>query len=115
MPFSVIAAVHVALFVYYLQRTVIVEPFWDMYSHVLRYLQFRQDGAWCSYLWEPHVQHRRAWCRLVTALDSEVFDGAAYPVVVTSAACLAGAAWLLVRETRSVEPRQLRHAVSALV
>lgn len=115
MPITVIAAVYVALFWYYLQRSIIVEPFWDMYSHVLRYLQFRENGAWWSYLWEPHVQHRQVWMRLLTAFDVEVFNGAAYPFIVTAAACIVVAAWLLWRETRAVRPPALRTTIGAFV
>lgn len=114
MPLIVIAAASVALFAYYLQATIIVRPFWDMYSHVLRYLQFRDDGAWWAYLWEPHVQHRQLWMRLLTAFDIEVYSGVAYPFVVTSAACMLLAAWLLVREVHGITPRDLRTAVGSL-
>ena len=85
MPLTVMAVLYVGLFIYYLQRTIIVQPFWDMYSHVLRYLQFRDDAAWWAYLWDPHVQHRHVWMRLLTAFDVEVFSGVAYPFIVTAA------------------------------
>ena len=110
-----ITVVYVALFAYYLHRTVIVQPYWDMYSHVLRYLQFREDGALLAYLWEPHVQHRHVWMRLLTAFDIEVFGGVAYPIIAASAACLVGAAWLLWRETQAIAPPGLRRATGAFV
>ena len=115
MPLTVITAVYVAVFAYYLQATIIVQPFWDMYSHVLRYLRFRDDAAWWAYLWEPHVQHRHVWMRLLTAFDVEVFSGVAYPFIVASAACLLLTAWLLGREVRTIVPRELRVAVGCLV
>jgi hypothetical protein len=115
MPLAVVAGVYVALFAYYLQRTIIVEPYWDMYSHVLRYLQFQQDGAWWAYLWDPHVQHRHLWMRLLTALDVEVFRGIAYPFIVAAASCLGGTAWLLWRETRRIQPAEVATTVGIFV
>ena len=115
MPLTVITAVYAALFLYYLQATIIVEPYWDMYSHVLRYLRFREDGGWWAYLWEPHVQHRHVWMRLLTAFDIEAFSGVAYPFVVAAAACLLLTAWLLGREVRAIAPREIRVAAGCFV
>ena len=115
MPLTVITAAYIAAFAYYLQATIIVEPFWDMYSHVLRYLQFREDGAWWAYLWAPHVQHRHVWMRLLTAFDVEAFSGVAYPFVAAAAACLLLTAWLVWREVRAIAPRELRVGVGCLV
>ena len=115
VPLTVITAVYAAVFVYYLQATIIVQPFWDMYSHVLRYLRFREDGAWWAYLWEPHVQHRHVWMRLLTAFDVEAFSGVAYPFIVAAAVCLLLTAWLLGREVRMIAPRELRVAVGCFV
>ena len=111
---QIIAAVHVALFLYYLRATIIVEPFWDMYAHVLRYLDFREGGTWWAYLWEPHVQHRHVWIRLLTALDVEAFSGVALPFIVSSACAMAMAAWLLWRESRRIDPSELGAAVGCL-
>lgn len=115
MPLIVITAVYVALFAYYLQATIIVQPYWDMYSHVLRYLQYREDGAWWAYLWAPHVQHRHVWMRLLTAVDVEAFSGVAYPFVVAATACLLLTAWLVARESGATLPRGLRMPVGCFV
>ena len=115
MPLAVVTGVYVALFAYYLQRTIIVEPYWDMYSRVLRYLQLQQDGGWWSYLWDPHVQHRHVWMRLLTALDVEVFRGIAYPFIVAAAASLGGTTWLLWREARRIQPSEVATTVGAFV
>jgi len=89
--------VHVALFAYFVQANFIAQPYWDMLSIVTRYLQFERDGNLWSYLWEPHVQHRQVWMRLLTALDADAFGGVAYPFVVSAVACMGLAAWLLWR------------------
>lgn len=115
MLFTVLTAAYVALFAYYVYATTIVQPFWDMYSHVLRYLRFREDGAWWTYLWDPHVQHHQVWMRLLTAFDVESFSGVAYPFVVTSTACMVAAAWLLRREVHIIGPASLRVAIGSLV
>ncbi|MEQ1898296.1 MAG: hypothetical protein ABL971_12995, partial [Vicinamibacterales bacterium] len=101
-----IVAVYVALFAYYLQATMIRQPYWDMLSIVSRYLQYQRDGNLWTYLWEPHVQHRNVWMRLLTAFDANVFSGVAYPFVVVAAACQVLTAWLLWRTAR-------RHAAGA--
>ena len=95
-----IVAVYVALFAYYLQATMIRQPYWDMLSIVSRYLQYQRDGNLWTYLWEPHVQHRNVWMRLLTAFDANVFSGVAYPFVVVAAACQVLTAWLLWRTAR---------------
>jgi hypothetical protein len=41
--------IDLGLFAHYLRATAIRLPFSDMYSYVLRYLQYRQDG----HLWWP--------------------------------------------------------------
>jgi hypothetical protein len=93
-------AVYVALFIYYVQATMIGQPYWDMLSIIGRYLQFQRDGNLWSYLWEPHVQHRQIWMRLLTAFDAGVLSGVAYPFVIAATACQAIATWLLWRLTR---------------
>jgi hypothetical protein len=92
--------IQAALFLYYVSANLVLQPYWDMYAHVMRYLQFRADHAWWPYLWEPHVQHRHLWMRLLTAFDIEVFAGIGYPFVVAAVACQATTAWLVWRELR---------------
>ncbi len=100
MVLFAIVAVYVALFAYYLSATMISQPYWDMFSIITRYLQYQRDGNLWAYLWEPHVQHRHIWMRLLTAFDAEVLSGVGYPFVVVAAACQATAAWLLWRLAR---------------
>ncbi len=99
-----ILAVHVALFAYYVRETMIGQPYWDMFSIITRYLQFQRDGNLWSYLWEPHVQHRQVWMRLLTAFDATVFSGVAYPFVIAAVACQLTTAWLLWRAVRKNVP-----------
>jgi hypothetical protein len=95
-----VLVVYVALFVYYVQATMIGQPYWDMLSIVGRYLQYQRDGNLWAYLWEPHVQHRQIWMRLLTAFDARVLAGVAYPFVIVASACQLAAAWMLWRLTR---------------
>lgn len=96
----VITVIDLSLFAWYLKASIIREPFWDMYSWVLHYLDYRRDGGWWAYLWAPHDVHRPVWIRLLTAFDIEVFSGVSYPFVVFATACHLTTAWLLWRETR---------------
>ena len=89
------AALDVLLFFYYLKATIIRLPYSDMYWYVVRYLQFREDGEWWSYVWAPHVQHHPVWTRLLIALDVEAFSGAVYPIVAFAVICQLTTAWLL--------------------
>lgn len=104
MVLLVIAVFHVVLFAYYVHVTMIGQPYWDMLSIITRYLQYQRDGNLWAYLWEPHVQHRHVWMRLLTAFDARVFSGLAYPFVVVATACQATTAWLLWRIARRSVP-----------
>ncbi|MGE3402938.1 MAG: hypothetical protein AB7K63_10145 [Vicinamibacterales bacterium] len=110
----VLAAIQAALFVYYLRANIILEPYWDMYSHVTRYLQFRADGDWLRYLWDPHVQHRHLWMRLLTWLDAGLFSGISYPFIAAATACQLVTAALVWREAARVAPAGLRTAAGCL-
>lgn len=110
----VLAAIQAALFLYYLRANIVLEPYWDMYSHLTRYLQFRADGDWLRYLWDPHVQHRHLWMRLLTWLDAGLFSGISYPFIVAAAACQAVTAALVWREATRVAPAALRTPAGCL-
>lgn len=110
-----LTAVHLGLFLWYLNATIIRQPFWDMYSYVLRYLQFREDGRWWAYLSEPTGLHRPVWSRLLTAIDVEMLSGSAYPFIVSTTVCMVTAAWLLWRECRRGVPGQFGSALGYVV
>lgn len=115
MPLAVITACYVGLFGYFVAINIVRQPYWDMYSYIVRYLQVREDGGWLAYLWDPHVQHRHIWMRLLTALDIEAFSGVAYPFIVTAAACQGLAAWVLWRQVRRRTPLTHSAALGCLV
>ena len=112
---GVLTAVYLGLFLWYLKATIIREPFWDMYSYVLHYLRYREDGGWWAYLWEPTGLHRPVWSRLLTAIDVEMLSGAAYPFIVSTTACMATTAWLLWRECRKGVAGDLGWALGCVV
>jgi hypothetical protein len=104
------------LFAHYLRATAIRLPFSDMYSYVLQYLQYRQDGHFWAFLWSPYNQHRLIWMRLLTAFDVRVLGGVAYPFIVFATACQLLTALLLAREPLRVGvSRDLRRAGACLV
>ena len=96
-----VTVLYIGLFFWYLNATIIQQPFADMYSWVLNYLSYRADGGWWDYLWAPHNEHRPVILRLLTAFDIEVFSGVSYPFAVTAAVAHVGTAWLLWRECRT--------------
>lgn len=98
---SAIAVLDLGLFFWYLNATIIQQPFADMYSVVQNYLSYRAEGGWWDYIWASHNEHRPVFLRLLTAFDIEMFSGVAYPFVVTAAIAHMGTAWLLWRECRS--------------
>ena len=112
---GVLTAIQLGLFLWYLKATIIRQPFWDMYSYVLHYLQYREDGGLWMYLWEAHGGHRPIWSRLLAAIDVEGFSGAAYPFIVSTTAFQLTAAWLLWRECRSGVPGQFGSALGCIV
>ncbi len=114
---TILAAVQSALFAYYLHATLILQPYWDMYIYVMRYLQYRDDRQWWAYVFAPHVQHRLVWMRLLTMVDVELLHGTGYPFVVFATACLIVTAWLLVRQlpTDTASPRALRQMIGSLI
>ena len=95
-----VAAVDVLLFFWYLRASIIRQPFWDMFSWVLHYLDYRRDGGWWSYVWASHDVHRPVWIRLITAFDIEVFAGVTYPFIVFTTACFLITVRCLWRESR---------------
>jgi hypothetical protein len=103
-PVAALALLQALLFAYYLRETMIRQPFWDMYSLIMRFLQFKADGNWWSYFWEPHVQHRLIWMKLLAAVDVEVFSGTSYPFIVFTTACQLGTAWLIWHHVRANRP-----------
>lgn len=110
-----LTAIQLGLFLWYLKATIIRQPFWDMYSYVLHYLQYREDGGLWMYLWEAHGGHRPIWSRLLAAIDVEAFSGAAYPFIVSTTAFQLTAAWLLWRECRRGVPGQFGSALGCIV
>ena len=112
---SVITGLHVVAFFWYLEASIIRQPFWDMYSWVAEYLDYRRHGAWWAYLWQPHDVHRPVWIRLLTAFDIDMFGGVSYPFIVFTTACLLVTAWLLWRECRREVPGDFGRALGCLV
>lgn len=113
-PVAIAAVMQVSLFFYYVDRNLILQPYWDMLSHVIRYVEYRDTGNWLVYLWEPHVQHRHIWIRLLTAFDVEAFSGVGYPFVVVAVCCLLTTAWLFWVQVRRMAAPALKVAAPAL-
>ena len=57
-----IAAVYVGLFLYYIHATIIRQPYWDMYSYIVRYLQYRDEGGVWRTCGNPMCSIARCGC-----------------------------------------------------
>jgi hypothetical protein len=97
-----LTAIQLGLFAWYLNANIIRHLYWDMYSWVLHYLDYRTHGGWWAYVWGSHDVHRPVLIRLLTAFDIEAFSGVSYPFIVFTTACHAATGWLLWRECRAV-------------
>jgi hypothetical protein len=98
---GVLTAIQLGLFAWYLNANIIRHLYWDMYSWVLHYLDYRAQGGWWAYVWGSHDVHRPVFIRLLTAFDIEAFSGASYPFIVFTTACHVGTGWLLWRECQN--------------
>ena len=100
-----IAAVHFALFGYFLYRTAIISPISDMFTYIADYLRFRagQVGL-LSYLWQPHGEHRLVWVRLLTWLDVELLHTRGFAFMSAATASITTTTALLWYRMRRDEP-----------
>ena len=98
---TLFAVVDLGLFLWYVNTSIILQPFADMYSLVQNYLGYRADGGLWDYLWQPHNEHRPVFLRLLTALDIEMFAGVSYPFVAVTLIAHLVTAWVLWRECRA--------------
>jgi hypothetical protein len=111
----ILAAIQASLFAYYLNATLILQPYWDMYGYVLHYLRYREHGQWLWFVWAPHNQNRPVWTRMLTQLDAGLLAGTGYPFVIAATMCLLVSVWLLLREVPAGWPRETRIAIGGLV
>lgn len=111
----VLAALDVLLFGYLVAASSIRLPYWDMYTLLVRYLQYRVDGRWWAYVWAPHVQHHQVWMRLLTAVDVQLFAGSAYSFIIFTTIGQVVTAWLLCRLAIAEGPRGFALAKACLV
>ena len=107
LAIALIAAVHIALFGYFLYRTAITSPISDMFAYVAAYLRFRAgETSLLDYLWRAHGEHHLVWIRVLTWADVEIFHTRGIPFMVAATAAISTTAALIWQ--------QLRHAESSL-
>ena len=67
LAIAIVAAVHFALFGYFLFRTAIGSPISDMFSYIDAYLRYcAGETSLLDYLWRSHGEHHLVWIRLLT-------------------------------------------------
>jgi MFS family permease len=102
---GVIAAVHFALFGYFLFRTAIGSPISDMFGYIDAYLRFRAgETSLPHYLWRAHGEHHLLWIRLFTWADVELFHTRGIPFMAAATAAIAATAALIWQQLRRAEP-----------
>src|SRR3984893_14617884 len=103
---ALIAAVHFALFGYFLFRTAIASPISDMFTYIADYLRFRAgEASWLDYLWQAHGEHHLVWIRLLTWADVEIFHTRGIPFMAAATAAITATAALIWWQLRRAEPR----------
>ncbi len=105
LAIALIAAVHFALFGYFLYRTAITSPISDMFAYIAAYLRFRAgETSLLDYLWRAHGEHHLVWIRLLTWADVELFHTRGIPFMAAATAAVAATAALVWQELRRAEP-----------
>jgi hypothetical protein len=102
---ALIAALHFALFGYFLLRTAITSPISDMFSYIAAYLRYRSGQVGLlEYLWLPHGEHRLLWIRLLTWADVEIFHTRSIAFIAAATAAICATAFLLLQQLRRALP-----------
>lgn len=96
--FALALGAYLALSVWLVWRSAVLQPYSDMFEWVDAYYRWRADGDLLGYLLAPHNLHRLAWTRGVLALDVQAFGANGYLFVAVGAACMAALALLMARE-----------------
>ena len=103
---ALVAAMHLALFGYFLWRTAITSPISDMFAYIGSYLQFRMGGmSLPDYLWRVHGEHHLVWIRMLTWADVEIFHTRGIPFIGAATAAIAATAVLVWQQLRRAEPQ----------
>ena len=103
---ALIAAVHFALFGYFVFRTAIFSPISDMFAYIDAYLGFRAgDMSLFGYLWRPHGEHHLVWIRVLTWVDVALFHTRGIPFMAAASAAIVATAVLLWRQLVGAQPK----------
>jgi hypothetical protein len=93
-----IAALHCALFVYFVERASLRVPVYDFLDWLVFYDNRMQAGDWLGYLWGAHNEHRIVLSRILLAADVRWFGGDGTAFVVSGFVLLIGMIGVLCRE-----------------
>jgi hypothetical protein len=105
LAIALIAAVHFALFGYFLFRTAITSPISDMFAYIATYLRFRAgEPSLLDYLWRAHGEHHLVWIRLLTWADVEIFHTRGIPFMAAATAAISATAALIWQQLRRAQP-----------
>jgi hypothetical protein len=113
---AAIAALHIALFGFYLVRTAITSPISDMFAYLASYLRFRAgEIGLFDYLWQAHGEHRLLWIRLLTWADVELFHTRGIPFIAAATTAISATAVLVWHQLCRAEPKLGRAVPLALL
>jgi hypothetical protein len=92
--FAAILAAHLAVFLYVVAAGFVRQPYSDMYDFLRAEFDFERGGDLFGYLASPHNHQHLVWVRILTALDVQVFHGAAviFPLTASLSIVVAAAA-----------------------
>jgi hypothetical protein len=108
-----------AIFVYYVNATVITVPYLDLLEYILRYDKYWRAGDWWHYLWLPHNEHRPIWSLLLVLADIAWCRGTTLPFFLFDSASflltVGGLVWAIWLADLAIELRAILAAVVILL
>jgi hypothetical protein len=107
-------AAYLLLSAYIAWRTIVLQPYSDMYDWVFRYLNYRDGLPLDQYLLIPHNFHRLVTTFGLMELDIRFFGADNLLIVGVTTLALAGAAGVLGREAARAAPAPMGLAAGAL-
>jgi hypothetical protein len=93
--FAAALAAYLAIALWLVWRTAILEPYSDMFDWVERYDRWRTEGGLWAFLWTPHNVHHLVWTFLILLADIRVFGAASGLFLAIGLAALVATAGLL--------------------
>lgn len=112
--FGALLAAYVAVFVWLVWRSAVLQPYSDFFDWLQRYYQLQADGDLARFFWTPHNTHRLIWTLGAMLADIRLFGGQGWLLPATALAALAATAFILARVAAEAAPEQVRGFAAGL-